>query len=92
MLKRREYPGRDGTQKTAHNLEVTIPEVGTGDIYLPEHKYTEFRALALSDGDQIELDLDANVFRGQINFGVASIRRSAVAAPAPVAAAVGRAG
>ena len=73
MLKKREYKGKDGSQKVAHNLEITVPERGTGDLYVTEDAYLGIKSLGLSDGDEVELTFDLDAFRGQISPRLAGV-------------------
>lgn len=78
MLKKREYKAKDGTQKIAHNLELTIPERGTGDLYVSEDAYNGIKTLGLKDGDEVELTFDLDAFRGELRTRLAGVAPAVV--------------
>lgn len=78
MLKNpRQYPAKGtGEMKTAHNIEVKVPGEGTGDLYVSEAVYMQAQALQLRDGEEVEVQFGARVFRGNFAPVVVGITRA----------------
>ena len=85
MLKRREYTARDGSRKIAHNLEMTVPDVGTGDLYISADVYNSIKDLSLIDGDEVGLTFGLDVFRGEVSPRLVAVNGDAVSAGGVIA-------
>jgi hypothetical protein len=78
MLKTpRTYPAKGtGELRTAHNIEIKVLGEGTGDVYVSEDVYRNAMALGLKDGEEIEVNFGARVFRGNVTPVVTGIARA----------------
>lgn len=75
MLRPRPYTNKKtGEQKVAHNVELKVPGVGTGALYVTEDVYQKVAALGLKENQAVEIVFDANLFRGELNTRVTDIR------------------
>lgn len=66
-----------GEQKVAHNIELKVPGEGTGDLYVSEAVYKQAAALGLKEGEEVEVQYGARVYRGSLDTVVIGITRAA---------------
>lgn len=80
MAKRRDYRGKDGSSRVAHNLEIKIMGEGTGDFYVSEDVYSSVIDQGVKDGDFLTLVVEPRLFMGRFSFHVVKILPADVAA------------
>jgi hypothetical protein len=71
---RREYIKRNGEPGVAHHLVLELPTGESGALFVGQEVYEA--AHALEKGDEVALEVDANVYRGEISLRVVGIAAS----------------